>query len=395
MRICLYTETAIPMLGGQALVVDALARQFAALGHDAVVLAPKQRSAGATDDAALPYTLVRHPRLVSTRWFVRCYGWWLRRLHRQQPFDIIHCHSTYPQGYIAAACRATAGVPLVITSHGSDLDPVSLLHRKPRLRARYAAALERADAVVAVSGATEANFRAVCPTLRCVARIPNGVDAVRFAADVPRPERLPRGVVPGEYVLFIGRLQPRKGVDLLLHAFARATRDGRLSLVVAGDGPEEATLRERAAALGLGDSVQFVGRVEGDAKTWLLRHALCSAIPSRISEGFPLTLLESFAAGRPVIGTRIPGLEELIEPQRTGLLVAPDAVDELARAMGRLIANRTLAETMGRAARNAVRGYDWRIIARRHVELFEDVIAERAVRHVALEDSYARVRRAA
>ena len=180
MRICLYTETAVPMLGGQALVVDALARQFVALGHDAVVLAPRQRSAGTADDAALPYAIVRHPRLVSTRWFVAWYGWWLRRLHRRNPFDVIHCHSTYPQGYIAAVCRATAGVPLVITSHGSDLDPVSLLYRKPQLRERYAAALKRADAVVAVSGATEANFRAVWPGVRRIARIPNGVDAAQL-----------------------------------------------------------------------------------------------------------------------------------------------------------------------------------------------------------------------
>ena len=151
-------------------------------------------------------------------------------------------------------------------------------------------------------------------------------------------------------MLFMGRLQARKGVDLLVHAFARAARGNGVSLVVAGDGPEEAALRERAAALGLGNRVQYVGRVEGDAKTWLLRHAIASAIPSRISEGFPLSLLESFAAGRPVIGTRIPGLEELIEPERTGLLVAADAVEELARAIGRLIADRPLAATMGRTA---------------------------------------------
>jgi glycosyltransferase involved in cell wall biosynthesis len=383
MRICLYTETAVPMLGGQALVVDALARQFVALGHAVVVLAPRQRSAGATDDDALPYTLVRHPRLVSTRWFVGWYGWWLRSLHRRRRFDIVHCHSTYPQGYVAAACRATAGVPLVITSHGSDLDPVSLLYRKPQLRPRYAAALRRADAVVAVSGATEANFRAVCPTLRRVARIPNGVDLARFAADVPRPERLPPSVVAGEYVLFMGRLQPRKGVDLLLDAFAAAARDGALSLVVAGDGSERAALQDRAAALGLDARAQFVGRVEGDAKTWLLRNALCSVIPSRISEAFPLSLLESFAAGRPVVGTRIPGLEELIDPQRTGLLVAPDAVGELARAIGALTAGRAQAESMGRAAQRAARGYDWQVIAQRHLELFAELIAGQVARRAA------------
>jgi glycosyltransferase involved in cell wall biosynthesis len=379
MRICLYTETAVPMLGGQALVVDALARQFVDLGHEVVVLAPRQRRAGPTDDAALPYSLVRHPRVYSTRWFVRWYGWWLRSLHRRHRFDIVHCHSTYPQGYVAAACRATADVPLVITSHGSDLDPVSLLHRKPQLRKRYVAALRRADAVVAVSSAVEVNFRALWPAVRVV-RIPNGVEVSRSTADVLRPVQLPAGAVAGEYVLFMGRLQPRKGADLLLDAFAIAARDNAVSLTIAGEGSEQAALQERTAELGLQSRVQFVGRVEGDTKTWLLRHSLCSAIPSRISEGFPLSLLESYAAGRPVIGTRVPGLEELIDPGHTGLLVAPEATDELAAAIGTLIGNRTQADVMGSTAHRAARDYDWRIIARRHLELFEELIAGRTTR---------------
>ena len=73
------------------------------------------------------------------------------------------------------------------------------------------------------------------------------------------------------------------------------------------------------------------GHVEGDTKTWLLQNALCTVVPSRISEGFPLVFLESCAAGRPVIGTRIPGLQELVQPGKTGLLVAPDSAHGDAR----------------------------------------------------------------
>jgi len=371
------------MLGGQALVVDALARQLSALGHAVVVLAPRQHHAGACDDGDLPYRMVRHPRPFSTRWFVRWYGRWLHLLHRQHRFDVVHCHSTYPNGYVAASCRALADLPLVITSHGSDLDPLSLLARKPQLRARYLLALERSDAVVALSGSTAERFRQVCPGVRRIERIPNGVDLARFAAEVPRPAALDPAVQPGEYLLLMGRLEPRKGVDLLLTAFALVAEGNRLALVVAGEGSALAALREQAAGLGLGNRVRFVGRVEGDMKTWLVAHARCSVIPSRISEAFPLALLESYASGRPVIGTRIPGLAELIAPQQTGLLVAAESAAELARALATAIREPRQMDALGRQARHAAQAYDWSHIARRHVELFAELISQRRARQAA------------
>jgi len=383
MRICLYTETAIPMLGGQALVVDALARQLSALGHTVVVLAPRQRHAGALDEGSLPYRMVRHPRLYSTRWFVRWYARWLHLLHRQHHFDVVHCHSTYPNGYVAASCRALAEVPLVITSHGSDLDPLSLLMRKPQLRARYLLALERSDAVVAVSDCTAERFRQVCPGVRRIERIPNGVDLARFAAAVPRPAEFDPAVRPGEYLLLMGRLEPRKGVDLLLDAFALVAEGNDVDLVIAGEGSALGALREQAAGLGLGNRVRFVGRVEDDTKTWLLAHARCSVIPSRISEAFPLALLESCASGRPVIGTRIPGLAELIAPQQTGLLVPPDSAEELAHALGTAIREPQQMDALGRQARRIAQAFDWSHIARRHVELFADLISQRHARQAA------------
>ena len=82
MRICLYTNTALPKFGGQEIVVDALARQFLALGHEPVVLAPWRGSQGPFDAASVPYPVAWHPRFLSTRWFVSWYGHWMAKLHR-------------------------------------------------------------------------------------------------------------------------------------------------------------------------------------------------------------------------------------------------------------------------------------------------------------------------
>lgn len=130
-RICLYSEKILPKVGGQELVVDALARNLVALGHEPVVLAPKGRGKTTQFDRALPYRVKRHPRFYSTRRFVNLYAYWLARAQRRYRFDLVHCHGVYPSGYIAAKCAAVAQTPIVITSHGGDVDPVSPLFRNP------------------------------------------------------------------------------------------------------------------------------------------------------------------------------------------------------------------------------------------------------------------------
>ena len=133
------------------------------------------------DTASAPYEVVWHPRFLSTRWFVPWYSHWMARLHRARPFDVIHCHGTYPAGYVAARCKAVCGVPLIITSHGDDLAPRGIYDRKPHLRQRFRAALARADAAIAISDFTAGLLRRACPELRRIVDIPNGVDLRRFS----------------------------------------------------------------------------------------------------------------------------------------------------------------------------------------------------------------------
>src|SRR5207253_10824191 len=105
MRICLYTDTALPKMGGQEMVVDALAREYLALGHEPIVLAPRPRRPLHPQDGDLAYPVVRHPRFFSTRLFVSWYRWFLQRLYRRRPFDVLHCHVIYPPSYLAALSR--------------------------------------------------------------------------------------------------------------------------------------------------------------------------------------------------------------------------------------------------------------------------------------------------
>jgi glycosyltransferase involved in cell wall biosynthesis len=395
MRICCYTSTALPKIGGQELVVDTLARRFCRAGHEVVVLAPRPHPRVlAAAEAAMqcsplplgegespPYLMAWHPRFRSTRWFVAWYRHWLARLHRRHRFDVAHCHDVYPTGYVAARCAAIAGVPLVVTSHGVDLDSASLLMRKPQLHARYVTALRRADAAIAGTEALRQRFYEVCPAVRQVELIPNGVDLARFAAVVPRPPRLPAAIRPGQFLLYLGRLVHRKGVDLLIEGFRHAAAGNAVGLVIAGEGPERAALEAQASAAGLPQGrVWFLGRTDELTKTWLVQHALCCVLPSRIAEAFPLSVLEAHAAGRPVIGTRVPGLESLVKAERTGLLAAPESPTALGEAIAQVIRDRPLLDRMGRTAQQAAQTYDWDRIADRHVALYQELIGRRGQR---------------
>lgn len=379
MRICLFTETALPKVGGQEIVVDALARQFVALGHEPVVLAPRPRHL-ALDDASLPYPVVRHPRFISTRWFVAWYRWFLERLYRRRPFEVLHCHGLYPPAYLAALSRHKIPVPVVVTSHGGDVYEHNTRLARAVLKQRHVQAATAADAFIAISRFTRDGICRLCPEPPRIVDIPNGVDLRPFAMRAERPARLAPEIRPGEYALFLGRLKHRKGVDVLLQALA-ATAHGQL--IIVGDGQERPALETLSERLGLRNRVRFVGEQLASAKVYLLQNALFAVVPSRSWEAFGLVVVESYAAGLPVIGTRMPGLRDLIQPERTGLLVAPEAPGELAAAMQRLFGDLPLARRMGEHAREVARGFDWRIIAERHLALYRELAAARCRRIAA------------
>lgn len=373
MRICLYTSTAIPKLGGQEAVVDALARQFTRLGHRAVVLAPLPRLPLRPRDGELPYPVVRHPRFYSTKYFVAWYRRWLLRLDRRERFDVLHCHDVYPTGYVAALSRPPIAAPLLITSHGGDVKAGNIRVSKPGMRPRYIQAIRKADALISIGRFTDEGFRALVADPPPITTIPNGIDLDPYALRATRPAALDPAIRAGEYLLFLGRLKHRKGVDLLLEAMARLPTAGGVELVIAGTGEEEASLDAQIQRLGLTGRVHRVGRVGGAEKIYLLQNALCIVMPSRVWEAFPLVLLEAYAAGRPVVGTAVPGIVDLVREGETGLLVAEDSPELLAAALQNLLANRETANAMGTHARRFAQDYSWSAVADRHLTLYDQV----------------------
>jgi glycosyltransferase involved in cell wall biosynthesis len=392
MRICLYTETALPTIGGQELVVDALAREYTNQGHDVVVLAPTPRRGSVANDRRLPYRVIRHRRFLSTRRLIEWYQYSLLKLHRKFPFEVLHCHSVHPCGYLGALCKDRLQAALVLTSHGGDIREGGARILKPGARSRAITALRRADAVVSIGPFTTQALRRLEPSTRMIVEIPNGVDLTPF--DNPpfrphsaRPPELDPRIRTGRYVLFLGRLHRRKGVDVLLEAWAAslAKTDSGMMLAIAGDGADRDALANQAERLGILPSVCFLGRVAGPNKTWLLQNARCVCMPSREWEAFPLVILEAFAAGRPMIGTRIRGLEDLITHGRTGWLVAPESPVELAAALHEMSVDDRSLQNYGANARRLALDHGWPSIAARHVALYQSIRKPTEARLAELE----------
>ena len=168
------------------------------------------------------------------------------------------------------------------------------------------------------------------------------IRAIHYGVD---PEKIRARFDHDGYVLSYGRLSEEKGVETVIRA-AKQLPDIRFKIV--GTGPEEAKLHALAHG---SDNIEFVGFRSGEALWDLLRGSLCVLIPSRVHENFPLTALEAISAGKPVIGSNVGGMPEVVEDHVTGLLVAPNDLHGWVEAIMRLAYDEDLRLKLARAAR--------------------------------------------
>ena len=156
---------------------------------------------------------------------------------------------------------------------------------------------------------------------------------------------------PGEGVLYAGRLSSEKGVDVLVDAVQHLPAG--LPVTIAGDGPEREALEKQAADRGVADRITFLGRVPAAELHERMRAAAVVVVPSRWYENQPMTVLEAYGCGRPVVASDLGGLPELVEDGVTGALVPHNDPRALADAVTRLAGDPTAAHRMGIEGRAA------------------------------------------
>lgn len=372
-RILLLNYEYPPLGGGAGNATANLARELADLGQDVRVVTAAFD--GLPRDMIVDgYRLRRIPALrrhadhcspLEMLAFAASAAVFLPIMARSWRPDTCIAFFGIPCGPPAWWLRTLCGVPYIISLRGGDVpgfQPYDLAAYH-RLTAPVIHLLWRgASHVVANSHGLAALARRSAGAVP-IAVIPNGVDTDRFT---PAADRPPSDTVR---LCFVGRLVRQKGLDTLLAALAKlpATAPWRLTLV--GDGPARPELSTQADHLGLAERVHFAGWTIRDALPRLLVAHDLFVFPSR-DEGMPNAVLEAMAAGLPVIATAIAGNEELVLPDRTGLLVPPDDPDALADALDRCLGDAALRRAFGHAGRErAVREYAWGRVAEVYLRL--------------------------
>jgi glycosyltransferase involved in cell wall biosynthesis len=296
-----------------------------------------------------------------------------RLLNDARP-DVVHFHNITRQlspAIIDAVSRQ--GIPMVQTMH--DLSLICPSHTcfikghacEDCAGGRYRHALPRRciDGSLSSSllGTFEAYLHAWLGLYRKIDRfiapsrfLQSRVSSLDWIAD--RIVHLPYFIPPAPdyteitsgYVLFAGRISKEKGVGTLLEAASKLRKQ---RFVIAGEGPLLGDFESSAEARGL-TNVEFVGYAKGDELEDLLRGAGCVVVPSISYENLPLSILEAFARGKPVVGSDCGGTPELVRDGVTGYLFDPDNPDSLAVSLGKTLGDEPARREMGKQARELV-----------------------------------------
>jgi len=251
----------------------------------------------------------------------------LTGIRRDFAFDVIDAEFFFPDGPAAVALGAHFGVPVSIKARGSD---VHLWGHAAGTAALVRKAGERADGLLAVSGAMKADMAAIGMPVERIRVHHTGVDLARFAPRERAAAKLHYGVT-GPLIVSLGALIPRKGHDVVIDAVAAIPG---ATLLIAGEGPERAALEARIAARGLGDRVWLLGSIAHDALPGLLAAADVMALASA-SEGLANAWVEALACGTPIVITAAGGAAEVVTEPLFGRIVArePQAFTAAIRAL--------------------------------------------------------------
>ncbi len=310
----------------------------------------------------------------------------MHRMLEREPVDVLH-GNYWLSGAVAHRLKHELDLPLVATFHtlarvkaeaGVDDDS----EHRTRVEHQVVAC---ADLMLASTGDERAQLASLYDAeLERIEVVPPGVDHNVFGPGDRDTARQRLGIPAPRMLLFVGRIQELKGVDLAIRALA-ALDDPKVALVIVGgpsgrDGKaEHARVRALADDLGVSAQIHWVSPRRHERLADYYRAADVCIVPSR-SESFGLVALEAAACGTPVVAAAVGGLRSLIDHERTGFLIEGRDPADFAAPVERLLADEVLASEMGVSASAQSKRYSWSMTAGRLRRLYGDLVARGLVR---------------
>lgn len=309
-------------------------------------------------------------------------------------YDLIHSHY-WMSGIAARELKSTWGIPVIHMFH-------TLGHMKNRIGAETERegiyringeeeVLDVSDRIVAATPAELAQLKWLYKfDTEKIVVIPPGVDLSHFyPIDLDEAKEFTGMEDEDHHILFVGRIEPLKGIDTLIRAIALLEQEGVLekhpiSVSIIGGEPdasseqmsdEMARLKALREIYGVGDVITFLGRQDQDTLPYFYSSADVVVMPSHY-ESFGMVALEAMACGTPVVASEVGGLAFLVKDQVTGFHIPDDDPEALSKCLKAVITDEKLRNHMGEQAAKYAKQYGWENIAEKLVEVYEELIRE-------------------
>jgi phosphatidylinositol alpha-mannosyltransferase len=366
MKIGIVTPYAYPLPGGVNDHVGSLYRVLRARGHDVRIITSSHGLQKASEGDiirvgkgfSVPFNGSMGTITLSPTYLAQ-----MRAILERERFDVLHYHEPFVPFLSLVTLTLSTSVN-VGTFHAFGGLSISYEFGK-RMLGHYAGKLHGR---IAVSPAARHFISRYFPGEYKI--VPNGVEPGRYQRAVPIARY--RDGVPN--ILFVGRMEPRKGLIHLLRAFRKLRRDGvRARLLLVGTGPGEREARRYVLTRQL-DDVEFLGRVSEAQKAQLFKTADIYVSPATGRESFGIVLLEAMSAGAPIICSDIHGYRGVVRRERDGILVEPGNADALAASIRRLIDDPELRAQLSRAGEERAQLFTWERVGQAVEEYYGFVI---------------------
>ena len=334
-----------PHVGGVGVHVHTLAKQLVSEGHEVYVITYPHKDIKDIDGIHVIGTKGLNIPGVRGLMFKMNAKKALNELLEKEDIDIIHGHYLFPAGAAAVEVGKEHGIKTYVTSHGSDM--FELYKKQPLMRSTIKKVLRDADGVFVVSNALRHEVIATgVPGISDKTKLCwNSVDINKFSPKQNDSFKKENRLEDKPIVLFVGNLIKRKNVESLLEAKKVANSD--YYLVIVGDGPQFKKLTKKVEEDNIRDVI-FTGS-RGDVEN-IIPSCDVLVLPS-FSESFGLVLIEALACGKPVIGSNVGGITEIINDD-VGLLVDPNKIPSIASAIDTIVNDEELRLVLSLNARN-------------------------------------------
>lgn len=369
MKVGLVCPFSLSYFGGVQKHVLALQKEFKKQGHDAKILVPRQspKEKYGPDVLLLGYSVLV-PGNASRVDFSWSNPFETDRILRKEKFDLLHFHGLSPfLGWQILESAKTLKTPSVFTVH-TNPNQSFLAQNLPFVpEAYFKYIMDSARGIISVSKTANQSVKGYAGPK---AVIPNGVDLEKFT---PSGEKIARFADGKVNILFVGRLDERKGLMVALKAFKKAAKFlPNLRLLVVGEGPYKPQAEDYVAEENLSE-VHFLGAVPESDLPKVYRTASIFCAPSLGGESFGMVLLEALACGVPVLASRIEGYREVLKGDLFKFLFSVGNHDELCSKILTLAKSRALRDNFFEYGPASVAKYSWPNIAQRVLKFYDRV----------------------